>query len=420
MGADPHAVESGPLKSNTQVIVLRVFLPFAAGYFLSYLFRTVNAVIAPDLVSALALEPADLGLLTSAYFLTFAAFQLPLGVLLDRYGPRRVESVLLLLAAAGAVLFALAEGLPGLIVARGLIGLGVSACLMASFKAFVQWLPAHRLPFANGCVMAAGGLGALAATAPVELLLGFIDWRQLFLWLGLLALIIAASINALVSEQAPAADAKQEDLRTQLAGVAGVFRSPVFWRVAPLTIACQAGFLSIQSLWAGPWLSDVAGLERDAVANHLMAVATAMILGFILIGSIAGRASRYGIQPMQVAVAALLVFMGVQLAMVLQLAVPAWLLWISFGFFGTAGIVPYAALSQSFPAALSGRVTTTLNLLVFVTAFVGQWGIGAIIGLWESTGDGRFAAAGYQAAFAVVLGFQLLGLAWFVIYRDKV
>jgi len=104
----------------------------------------------------------------------------------------------------------------------------------------------------------------------------------------------------------------------------------------------------------------------------------------------------------------------------LQLAVPTWLLWVSFGFFGTAGIVPYAALSQSFPAALSGRVTTTLNLLVFVTAFVGQWGIGAIIGLWESTGDGRFATAGYQAAFAVVLGFQLLGLAWFVIYRDKV
>jgi len=402
------------------MIVFRIFLPFAAGYFLSYLFRTVNAVIAPDLVSALALEPADLGLLTSAYFLTFAAFQLPLGVLLDRYGPRRVESGLLLRAAAGAVLFGLARDLPGLLVARGLIGLGVSACLMASFKAFVQWLPGHRLPFANGCVMAAGGLGALTATVPVEMVLGFIDWRQLFLLLGLLALVVAGLIVTLVPGQSPADGEKPEPLKTQLAGVAGVFSSPVFWRVAPLTIACQAAFLSIQSLWAGPWLSDVAMLERDAVANHLMAVAGAMIVGFVLIGAIAARLSRHGIQPMQVAAGGLVMFMCVQLAMVLQLPLPAWLLWTLFGFFGTAGIVPYAALSQSFPAALSGRVTTALNLLVFVAAFAGQWGIGVIIGLWENGADGRFAPAGYQAAFAVVLGFQLLGLVWFLLRRERV
>ncbi|NJN45375.1 MAG: MFS transporter [Candidatus Competibacteraceae bacterium] len=135
-------------------IILRVFLPFACGYFLSYLFRTVNAVISPDLVSDLNLDATDLGLLTSMYFLTFAAFQLPLGMLLDRFGPRRVETVLLLFAAAGALCFALSTRLEGLILGRALIGLGVSACLMASFKAFVMWFPPQRLPAVNGWVMA--------------------------------------------------------------------------------------------------------------------------------------------------------------------------------------------------------------------------------------------------------------------------
>ena len=144
--------------------LLRVFVPFAAGYFLSYLFRVVNAVISPDLVADLALGPADLGLLTATYFLTFAAFQLPLGVLLDRFGPRRIEAVLLLFAAVGALIFAKAHSTVGLVAGRALIGFGVSACLMAAFTAFVMWFPAQRLPLVNGLQMAAGGLGALVAT----------------------------------------------------------------------------------------------------------------------------------------------------------------------------------------------------------------------------------------------------------------
>ena len=161
-------------------VLLRLFLPFGLGYFLSYLYRTVNAVIAPNLVQDIGLDPANLGLLTASYFLSFAAFQLPLGVLLDRYGPRRVEAVLLLFAAAGAFIFAWAESLTGLIVGRALIGFGVSACLMAAFKAFTIWLPPERLPLANGIQMISGGIGALAATTPVEMALQLTDWRGVF------------------------------------------------------------------------------------------------------------------------------------------------------------------------------------------------------------------------------------------------
>ena len=141
---------------------IRLFLPFAAGYFLSYLFRTANAVIGPVLAQELSLGDNALGLLTSTYFLAFGAAQLPLGMLLDRFGPRRVEAGLLVLAATGATVFSMSTTLSGLAIGRALIGLGVSACLMASFKAFAQWFPANRQASLTGWIMASGGLGALA------------------------------------------------------------------------------------------------------------------------------------------------------------------------------------------------------------------------------------------------------------------
>src|SRR5258705_8643671 len=147
---------------------LMVFFPFAVGYFLSFFFRNVNAIISKDLAGEFALTPADLGLLTSMYLLAFAAFQLPLGVLLDRYGPRRVVAALLCSAAAGALVFALAKNLTSLSIGRALIGLGVSAGLMGAIKAFSLWFPLSRLATLNGFYLAVGGLGSLAATAPAE------------------------------------------------------------------------------------------------------------------------------------------------------------------------------------------------------------------------------------------------------------
>jgi MFS family permease len=142
-----------------------VLLPFAFAYVLSYLYRTVNAVIAPDLVARFELSPAQLGLLTSAYFLTFAAFQLPLGLLLERFGPRRTDAALLVVAAAGAFLFAAAGDASALALGRALIGLGVSGCLMSGIKANVLWFPTQRLPAMNGWMFFAGGIGMVAAWA---------------------------------------------------------------------------------------------------------------------------------------------------------------------------------------------------------------------------------------------------------------
>ena len=400
-------------------MLIRVFLPFALGYFLSYLYRTVNAVIAPDLVRDIGVDPASLGLLTSAYFLAFAAFQLPLGVLLDRYGPRRVEAVLLLFAAAGAFTFSRAETLTGLMLGRALIGLGVSACLMAAFKAFTLWLPVEKLPLANGVQMISGGVGALAASTPVELTLKFTDWRGVFLILAGLTVIAAICIFLVVPEKQDSRSG--ETIREQLQGIREVFTSTTFWSIAPWAVAAQAAYLSIAGLWSGPWLRDIAGYNRMTAANTLMGISVAMIVGYFAFGSLAERLGRRGIQPMTVAAAGMLCFIVVQCMIVLQIMSMTRTLWFLFGFFGTACILPYAALSQNFSRHLSGRVNTGLNLLVFVAAFAAQWAIGLVIDLWPQTASGSYSAAGYSSSFGLIVILQLAGAIWYflAIGRNK-
>jgi MFS family permease len=395
----------------------RVFVPFALGYFLSYLYRVVNAVIAPDLVDDVGLGPDGLGLLTAAYFITFAASQLPLGVLLDRYEPRKVEALLLVFAAAGAAVFALARGAPGLILGRALIGLGVSACLMAAFRAFVTWFPAGRLPLVNGLQMAAGGLGALSATAPVAWTLQFTDWRGLFLGLAVLTLVVAAAVFLLVPPQTESPG--RVSLREQIRGVREVFASPRFWRIAPWATASQASFLSVQGLWAGPWLHDVGGLDRAGVARVLSWVAAAMVLGFLSLGTIAERLGKAGIRPMTVASIGMIAFWILQLMVACNWTSSLGLLWVAYGFFGTSGILTYAALSQDFPRSLAGRVNTALNLLVFVAAFAAQWGLGVLMGYWPTGPQGSYSATGYSVGMIVLLGVQGASMVWYLVVRPR-
>jgi len=389
---------------------LRVFIPFALGYFLSYLYRVVNAVLAPDLAADLGIGPSELGLLTAAYFIAFAAFQLPLGVLLDRFGPRKIESFLLIFAAAGAFVFSKAESVTGLVIGRALIGFGVSACLMAAFKAFVLWFRREQLPLINGIQMAAGGFGALTATAPVEAALGVTDWRGIFLILSIATLAVAAAVFFVVPPKK--IEQNGDSINEQLRGIIQVFSSLTFWRIAPMTITSQAAFFAIQGLWSGPWLRDVAGFDREIIARILLMIAAAMVAGFILMGAVAERLSRLGIKPIVIAVAGMTAFMITQGLLIMEITSWAGILWVLFGIFGTAGIIPYAVLSQSFPIHLSGRVNTGVNLLVFICAFAAQWGVGAIISLWPGTATGGYAPPGYQAGFAMMLCFQVISLLW--------
>jgi MFS family permease len=386
----------------------RIFAPFAVGYFLSYLLRNANAVISPELTRDLGLTAADLGLLTSAYLLAFGAFQLPLGILLDRYGPRRVETTLLLICAAGCALFAMGEALPQLTLGRALIGLGVSACMMASFKAFSLWFPIERQASLNAALMAAGGLGALAASSPLGALMPVIGWRGIFVAMSVFALICAGLI--FTTPEKPAAHAT-ETLRQQLSGLATIFTSRIFWRLAPQTTFIVGGFMAIQGLWAMPWLLTVDGLSRDAATFHLLLMAAAQLTGFLAIAFFVRRLARAGIPPVRLLTLGMGFGLLVMLGILFDLA-PTWLLWPALALVFAVGNLAYALLTAQFPVTLAGRANTALNLGAFLGAFVIQWLFGVAVDAGQAAGFD--AASAYRASLAGLLLLQALGWVWFV------
>lgn len=395
-------------------LLLHVSLPFLAGYYLSYTYRTVNALLGPVLAEEFGLAAGALGLLTAVYFLTFGLFQIPLGILLDRYGPRRVDAALLLIAATGAVLFARADSPVALLAGRALIGLGVSGCLMSAFQAFVLWYPAERIAFMNGVAFSAGALGAMTATIPLELALRAFGWREIFVALAIATLVVVAVLYFIVPERRQ--PRKAETLSAQLAGVAAILRDPAFWRIGIALCTSQAAVVSLLTLWMATWLRDVAGFSRAEVAQALLAVNIALIAGYLSYGRAADALVRRGRSTLPLfawgiactsACLALLAF-GVTAGSVVY--------WALFVGFGAVGSVAYPTLSRRYPRAMAGRVNTCMNIFTFTGTFLGQWSAGVILNRWAPTATGYDPAA-YFYAFGALWAVQLAGLLWLLAGR---
>ena len=384
-------------------------LPFLAGYFVSYVYRSINAVIGPDIARELGLSAAGLGLLSGIYFFTFALFQLPLGVLLDRYGPRRVNATLLLVAAAGGAWFALGTSAAELTAARALMGLGVSGCLMAAFSAFALWYPPERIATMNGVAFSSGMLGALAATVPLEMLLRVLHWREVFG--GIVALTLAVSLLIFFVVPEKGAAHRGESLTEKWRGFARIARDAGFWRAALCIGASQAAAVSLVTLWVATWLRDVAGYSQAQVARALFAFAIAMLAGYIGFGRAADVFVRRGRSTLP------LLAGGVALAslalglIVLGVRTGALALWCLFFGCATAVVLSYSLFSRRYPKEMAGRVNTALNTFVFVGMFSGQWAVGLLLNLWPQTATG-YAPQAYDWALGALWLLQFAGLAW--------
>lgn len=382
---------------------LVIFLPFALGYYLSYLLRTVNAVISPDLTQDLQLSAADLGLLTSTYFLTFGLAQIPLGIALDRFGPKRVLGSLLLMAALGSAAFAQGETLGQLTLARGLIGLGVSACLMAGLKGFALWYPPEKQSSMTGFIMAAGALGALTASTPMEAILPFIGWRGVFWVIAVLSL--GLSILVFICLPGDTQQAPQDSLSHTLVSVAKIFTSPAFLRFAGSATFFTGGFMAMQSLWAIPWLMHVNELSLTQAAKYLLTLNLGMLTGQLAIGFFGTRLYQLGVTPLGLIRLGYALMLSIQVLILTQLG-PALALWYFLGVVSSVNAQTYVATASQFPRAAFGRVSTAINLMAFAGAFFVQWGMGlALDGLTRLQLD---MATSLKLAFLGLMVIQLI------------
>ncbi|HZF80366.1 MAG TPA: MFS transporter [Rubrivivax sp.] len=419
-----------------------IFGTFAFAYFFSALLRAVTATLAPVFSAELGLQAADLGLLAGAYFLGFAALQLPLGRALDRFGPRRTSMVLLAVAVIGCGAFALAASLPGLIAARVLIGAGMAAGLMAPLTAYRRLFSQAAQLRANSWMLMTGSLGMVASTVPVQLLLPSLGWRGLF-WAVAVMLLLAVVLIAVLlpSDPAPASattiaattpastppPAQPPHLptpepsllsqggrgsATQSGSYSAIVRHPLFVRLAPLGFFLYGGLVAVQSLWAGPWLTRVSGWTATQAAQGLFSINLAMLAAFGTWGAVMPQLARRGITPLR------LMRWGVPLPLVMLLFIVVlgdgagamhWALWCVTCTFVS---VSQPAVGAAFPAAQAGRALSAFNLVIFGGVFCIQWGIGLLIDALR--GGGIDETSSFQIAFAVFGVCCVVSYAWFM------
>ena len=415
--ANTAAQDAAPASMTLRAAAL-VFLSFAFAYFFSALVRGVTATLAPNFSSELGLNAGHLGLLAGAYFFGFAAMQLPLGRALDRYGPRRVLLVFISVAVLGCAAFALARSFIGLTVARALIGMGVSACLMAPMTLFRHRFGETAQMRANSWMLMTGSLGMVASTLPVQWLLPFVGWRGLFWALAGLFALAMLTIAWLVPHDAPARPAARSTADASTGdGYRAVFRHPSFVRFAPMAFFQYGGMVAVQSLWAGPWLSQVGGLTPEQAASGLFGINVAMLVTFMAWGVAVPRLYARGWTAESLIARGIPLCLLVLVAAVLLGRDAGAAVWGLFCVTSTFVSLSQPAVAQAFPAALAGRALSAYNLVIFVGVFLLQWGIGLAIDVFKAFGFSIESA--YQGAFALLAGCCTFSYVWFLRRDDR-
>lgn len=396
----------------------RVLAVFALGYFVSYLFRGVNLGFAPFLIHDMGFSSTDLGTLTSLYFLGFAGAQIPVGVMLDRFGARRVTACVMLIAATGALLFSVSNNLGLMMLGRFLIGVGVSACLGGAFKATAQNFSVGQLTLINGIVMAVGGLGGVAVGAPLSWLLSMTSWRAVGIALAVFTAVVATTIW--VAAPASQASGARSHARVidQFKGTLHILRSHAFWKLTAFSGLTQSVFYAMQSLWVGAFLRDVEpvgahdGATRAATLVSLLGAA--FIAGNLGFGALARVLERRRVSVHLFSGVTMSLFVVVQGLITVRAPVPEALLWGAYGALGGTGILTYAALAEHFPERLLGRVNTSFTLVIFLAIFALQVGIGDVLGHWPMQG-GHYPVVAHQTVWAVLVVAQCVAAVWYFV-----
>ena len=395
---------------------ITVFFVFAFGYFLSCLLRAITATLSPVLTLEFDLMAADLGLLAGGYFLGFACMQIPIGFLLDKFGPKKIVASFLLIAFIGTVSFALAQSFSGLLASRILIGVGVSACLMAPLTGYRIWFAEHQQQRANSWMLMIASLGFLSSTLPVQLLLPTLGWRWMFGGIAALILISIVLMLAFIPKWDHQKD-ESLDSSSRLGSFADVWKNKFFISVIPMGLLNYGGLMAIQTLWAGPWMTRVAGYSPLESATGLFWINITMLVSFFLWGYFLPKITNLGFSAFKILKLGLPLSFLVMLTIIL-LGPKAGTFYIALFILSSIFLsVIQPAVGLSFQSHLAGKALTSFNLLIFLGTFIMQWFIGLVIDLVKGLGYSEI--IGFKTSFSVFLLLSLMAYIFFLIINRK-
>ncbi len=390
----------------------RITLPLACVNALTQASRTIMSTVGPVLALEFGLDAGALGTLSAALFASYCLAQLPAGMALDRWGPRRVQAAMCFVAATGFAVFAMADGLAGLVLGRLLIGIGVATGLIGMLKGNSEWFAPHDVARVTGFGMVIGTLGSFLATVPAQMALPMVGWRGLT-WFCCGSAVLVGMWNLLSVRDRPGTG-QERSLRADLRELGQIACAPAFLRFAPLAALLSVLNFIYLGLWAGPWLRDVAHLGPQARADVLLVYTLGLLVGGPLTGMAVSRAQRRRRHPLLVPafctaglviVQTLLAFGPESLALVTGS-------WLAFAVLAACGPAAYAAVASQFPATQSGRVSTAINAATLATVFTLQIVVGYLVEAWPAQPGGGWSPQGYAVGLLITIVCQMLAFAW--------
>ena len=398
------------------ILMGAMLLALSMSHMASQFLRSSVGVIVPNLRAELDLSPEQIGILGGAFYLAFAAAQLPIGVFLDRYRARRVMAGSILFAVLGTLLFAVSQSLPMLVLARVLMGLGCSCLLMGPIYVFVHWLPSDRLATFTGILVALGGLGTLVATSPLAYATITLGWRSSFFAATAFVLATFVFIVFFVKDHPPDQErrtASKETMRDSLRGVLEILRHPQTPFLFAIQFSGYAVFICILGLWGAPYLTGVHGASVTTSGWILFAMAISVMIGQVAWGPMDRllNSRKLPITVGALSVSACLATLALWPSPPL-FAVST--IFVLLAFF--TGYTPIALVQgrSVYPIHLVGRGMTVLNTGVMLGVFFYQIATGTIIGFFEVDQSTR-----PETGFRAVFGFLSVSLLATVLFYRR-
>ncbi|OPY77289.1 MAG: D-galactonate transporter [Syntrophorhabdus sp. PtaU1.Bin058] len=402
-----------------------VFATLSSILCLSMFYRVTNAVISPDLIRDLHLNAERLGTLGSAFFYSFALCQIPMGVLLDKIGPRIIITFFSLIGASGAIVFGSADSFASAFAGRTLLGIGMASALMGSLKVFVLQFPAGRFAILSGTIISIGTLGNILATSPLAYLNATIGWRQTLLYAGGINIILAVLLFWVL--KGDGRNRQYDDIplsaQERKTGVLESFRLVVsnlsFWQLGAVAFFRYGTLVALQGLWLGPYFMDIKGLTQMKTGNLLMMLSLGTIVGSPTAGYLTDRVfySRKTVILMGLGLYSLCL---VPLTGIFDIDSPlAFSVLLFFiGVFSSFGMLAYTHIKELFPLNMSGTAISGVNFFVISGGAVLMQVIGIIVEGFVRA-DRSYPPQAYHTAFFICLLGMVCGLLFYAFSKDS-
>ena len=401
-------------KVNKSVLI---FCVFAFGFFISNLLRSITATLTPVLTSEFDLSAGNLGLLAGGYFLGFSLMQIPAGLLLDKYGPKKVVAYLLLIALVSTISFAFAKSFTGLLISRFFIGVGVAACLMGPLTGYRVWFEDKYQQRANSWMLMVASFGFVISTLPVQILLPIIGWRSIFLIISIL--ILLSIILILIFAPSWNNNVQNQNIQSSenTGRLSDVWKNKFFISLIPLAFLNYGGVQAIQTLWAGPWMLNVAGYSPLESATGLFWINIIMLFAFMFWGYILPKFSSLGIDSMKIVKIGLPISYIVLFCIIIMGQKAGAMMFTLYILSSIVLSLTQPALALSFPQNLAGKSLTSLNVFIHSGTFFVQWGIGLLIDLSKNMGANIITS--YKISLSIFLILCILSYIFFIFFNKN-